>query len=103
MIDKGEQFVSLKKHLRSLSELFAEGNEQGRQREKPGTGMNRSAGSSVINSVPISCAKEKRIAVSENLPARFCVKWICVKRFECEGMYGFQKRNRCGVQCHRSE
>ena len=66
MIDKGDQFVSLQKHRSSLSELFAEGNEQGRQKEKTGTGMNRSAGSSVINSVSISCAKEKELLVRES-------------------------------------
>ena len=39
-------FVSLKKHLSSLSERFAEENEQEDSGEKPGTGMNRSAGAS---------------------------------------------------------
>ena len=77
MIDKGEQFVSLKKHLSSLSELFAGGNEQGRQREKSGTGMNRSAGASVINSVPISCAKEKRIACQRSFRRVFVGMDMC--------------------------
>ena len=77
MIDKGDQFVSLKKHLSSLSELFVEGNEQGRQREKPDTGMTRAAGSSVINSAPISCAKGKDCCDRKASGAVLCEMDMC--------------------------
>ena len=98
MIDKGDQFVSLQKHLSSLSERFAEENEQGRQREKPGAGMNRSAGSSVKIVRHFPARRKKDCCVREASGAVLCEMDMCKVFLNVKGCT--DSRRRTDAECN---